>query len=56
MTESRPTGENLFSEDNIDYIPGATLFYKVEDNDENSPSSPSNGLPSNPAQYLKSVQ
>ena len=51
----RPTGEDLFADDNFDYIPGATIFFKPDYSDE-KPLSLADGLPNNPEDYLRSVQ
>ena len=59
----RPTGEDLYTEDNYDYIPGASVFYKPDSNEdltqskyENDASIMGGLLPSNPEDYLRSVQ
>ena len=62
MAVNRPTGEDLYTEDNYDYIPGASVFYMPDSNTEIIQTKDDktlmleNALPSNPEDYLRSVQ
>ena len=54
---ARPTGENLYAEDDYDFIPGAAVFFQPDHRDEADIStSEMDGLPTNPEDYLRSVQ
>ncbi|CAK8688986.1 unnamed protein product [Clavelina lepadiformis] len=50
-----PTGENLQVEHDHDYIPGASVFFQLDENEDLTDYTPCEGLPSNPQDYLKSV-
>lgn len=56
MYSGSVTGERLHEDEIDDAIPGATPFFQIDLEDVKSGKYvPSDGMPSNPQEYLKSV-